>query len=250
MATSTTQPASATAPTTLAKVPRHIGLIMDGNGRWAKSRGLPRAAGHKAGVENLRRIIRACVELGIQHLTIYAFSTENWSRPIDEVKGLLFLLDQVLDNELHELHREGVQIRHIGRTDGLADSTRRKLEAAVTMTRHNTRLVLNVGFNYGGRAEIVNAIKQMLADGVTSDEVSEELIDRYLYTAGQPDPDLIIRTAGELRVSNFLLWQGAYAEYYAADVYWPDFDKGELLKALEHYNSRERRFGKTSEQIV
>ena len=249
MATYPTKSAPATEPATL-KVPRHIGLIMDGNGRWAKRRGLPRAAGHKAGVENLRRIIRACVELGIPHLTIYAFSTENWSRPIDEVKGLLFLLDQVLDNELAELHREGVQIRHIGRVDGLADSTRRKLESAVAMTQHNTRLVLNVGFNYGGRAEIVNAIKQMLADGVTSDEVSEELIDRYLYTAGQPDPDLIIRTAGEMRVSNFLLWQGAYAEYYAADVYWPDFDKNELLKALEQFNGRERRFGKTSEQLV
>ena len=249
MSTPTTQPEAA-AQLALAKVPRHIGLIMDGNGRWAKRRGLPRAAGHKAGVENLRRIIRACVELGIPHLTIYAFSTENWARPVDEVKGLLFLLDQVLDNELQELHREGVQIRHIGRADGLADSTRRKLEAAVALTRNNTRLVLNVGFNYGGRAEIVNAIKQMLADGITADDVSEELIDRYMYTAGQPDPDLIIRTAGEMRVSNFLLWQGAYSEYYAADVYWPDFDKNELLKALEHFNHRERRFGKTSEQLV
>jgi len=173
MSTPTTQPEAA-AQLALAKVPRHIGLIMDGNGRWAKRRGLPRAAGHKAGVENLRRIIRACVELGIPHLTIYAFSTENWARPVDEVKGLLFLLDQVLDNELQELHREGVQIRHIGRADGLADSTRRKLEAAVALTRNNTRLVLNVGFNYGGRAEIVNAIKQMLADGITADNVSEE----------------------------------------------------------------------------
>ncbi len=244
-------PSSTTAHATgLSRVPRHIGLIMDGNGRWAKRRGLPRAAGHRAGVENLRRIIRASVEFGIQILTIYAFSTENWTRPEDEVKGLLFLLDHVLDNELRELHAEGVQIRHIGRVDGISDLTRSKLEKAVEMTRHNDRLIINVAFNYGGRAEIVQAIKRMLEDGVRADQVSEELVDQYLYTAGQPDPDLIIRTAGELRVSNFLLWQGAYAEYYAADVFWPDFDKEQLRQALEHYANRERRFGKTSEQLT
>jgi undecaprenyl diphosphate synthase len=223
---------------------------MDGNGRWAISRGLPRLAGHRAGVENLRRIITACVEFGVRHLTIYAFSTENWGRPPEEVKGLLFILDEVLEKELAELHKEGVQLRHIGRLEGLAPSTQKKVLQAVELTRHNTRLVMNVAFNYGGRAEIIHAIRQMLADGVKTEQVTEELVGRYLYTAGQPDPDLIIRTAGELRVSNFLLWQGAYAEYYAADVFWPDFDKTQFRRALEQFASRERRFGLTSEQIT
>ncbi|OGO48535.1 MAG: di-trans,poly-cis-decaprenylcistransferase [Chloroflexi bacterium RBG_16_63_12] len=222
---------------------------MDGNGRWALSRGLPRLAGHRAGVENLRRIINACVEFGIPYLTIYAFSTENWGRPPEEVKGLLFILDEVLDRELAELHKQGVRLWHIGRLEGIAPSTQKKVRDAIEMTKNNTRLTLNVAFNYGGRAEIVHAIQQMLADGVTAGQITEELIGRYLYTAGQPDPDLIIRTAGELRVSNFLLWQGAYAEYYAADVYWPDFDKEEFRRALEHFASRERRFGLVSAQL-
>jgi undecaprenyl diphosphate synthase len=231
------------------KLPTHVAIIMDGNGRWALSRGLPRLAGHRAGVENLRRIITACVEFGIPYLTIYAFSTENWGRPPEEVKGLLFILDEVLDRELAELHKQGVRLWHIGRLEGIAPSTQKKVRDAIEMTKNNTRLTLNVAFNYGGRAEIVHAIQQMLADGVTAGQITEELIGRYLYTAGQPDPDLIIRTAGELRVSNFLLWQGAYAEYYAADVYWPDFDKEEFWRALEHFASRERRFGLASAQL-
>jgi undecaprenyl diphosphate synthase len=231
------------------KLPTHVAIIMDGNGRWALSRGLPRLAGHRAGVENLRRIITACVEFGIPYLTIYAFSTENWGRPPEEVKGLLFILDEVLDRELAELHKQGVRLWHIGRLEGIAPSTQKKVRDAIEMTKNNTRLTLNVAFNYGGRAEIVHAIQQMLADGVTAGQITEELIGRYLYTAGQPDPDLIIRTAGELRVSNFLLWQGAYAEYYAADVYWPDFDKEEFRRVLEHFASRERRFGLVSAQL-
>ncbi|MBL8058436.1 MAG: di-trans,poly-cis-decaprenylcistransferase [Anaerolineales bacterium] len=237
-------------PLPLERIPQHVGIIMDGNGRWAISRGLPRLAGHRAGVENLRRIISACVEFGVKHLTIYAFSTENWGRPPEEVKGLLFILDEVLDRELAELHKEGVQLRHIGWLEGLAPSTQKKVLQAVELTRHNTRLVLNVAFNYGGRAEIIHAIRQMLADGVTPDQVTEDVVNRYLYTAGQPDPDLIIRTAGELRVSNFLLWQAAYAEYYAADVFWPDFDKAQFRRALEQFAGRERRFGLTSAQIA
>ena len=233
----------------MEKLPTHVAIIMDGNGRWALSRGLPRLAGHRAGVENLRRIITACVEFGIPYLTIYAFSTENWGRPPEEVKGLLFILDEVLDRELAELHKQGVRLWHIGRLEGIAPSTQKKVRDAIEMTKNNTRLTLNVAFNYGGRAEIVHAIQQMLADGVTAGQITEELIGRYLYTAGQPDPDLIIRTAGELRVSNFLLWQGAYAEYYAADVYWPDFDKEEFWRALEHFASRERRFGLVSAQL-
>ena len=233
----------------MEKLPTHVAIIMDGNGRWALSRGLPRLAGHRAGVENLRRIITACVEFGIPYLTIYAFSTENWGRPLEEVKGLLFILDEVLDRELAELHKQGVRLWHIGRLEGIAPSTQKKVRDAIEMTKNNTRLTLNVAFNYGGRAEIVHALQQMLADGVTAGQITEELIGRYLYTAGQPDPDLIIRTAGELRVSNFLLWQGAYAEYYAADVYWPDFDKNEFRRALEHFASRERRFGLVSTQL-
>jgi len=233
----------------IVKVPTHVAIIMDGNGRWAIARNLPRLAGHQAGVENLRRIITACVEFGIQHLTIYAFSTENWGRPAEEVKGLLFILNQVLDKELDELNRQGVQLRHIGRLEGLSSGLQKKVRDAMERTKHNQRLVLNVAFNYGGRDEIVHAIQQMLLDGVKPEDVDADLVSRYLYTAGQPDPDLIIRTAGELRVSNFLLWQGAYAEYYAADVYWTDFDKEQFRLALERFGQRERRFGLVSEQI-
>jgi undecaprenyl diphosphate synthase len=231
------------------KVPTHVAMIMDGNGRWALSRGLPRLAGHRAGVENLRRIITACVEFGVKHLTIYAFSTENWGRPREEVDGLLFILNEVLDKELDELNRQGVQLRHIGRLEGLTPGTQKKVREAMARTRTNEKLILNVAFNYGGRDEIVHAIQHMLADGVKADEVDGEMVSRYLYTAGQPDPDLIIRTAGELRVSNFLLWQGAYAEYYAADVYWPDFDKEQFRMALEQFGQRERKFGLVSDQV-
>jgi undecaprenyl diphosphate synthase len=233
----------------LERIPQHVGIIMDGNGRWALARGQPRLAGHRAGVENLRRTITATVEFGIKYLTIYAFSTENWGRPPEEIRGLMFLLDEVLQKELDELHRQGVQLRHLGRLEGLAPRTQEMVLDAIEMTRHNTRLVLNVAFNYGGRAEIVHAIRQMITDGVRPENVTEELVNQYLYTAGQPDPDLIIRTAGEIRVSNFLLWQAAYAEFYAADVYWPDFDKNEYRRALEHFASRERRFGLTSAQV-
>ncbi len=233
----------------LAKVPVHVALIMDGNGRWAIARGLPRLAGHRAGVENIRGIITACVEFGIPYLTIYAFSTENWGRPREEVDGLLFILNEVLDKEMDELNRQGVQLRHIGRLEGLSSLTQKKVREAMALTRNNSRLVLNVAFNYGGRDEIVYAIQQMLADGVRPEQVDTELVSRYLFTAGQPDPDLIVRTAGELRISNFLLWQAAYAEYYAADVYWPDFDKEQLRRALEQFGQRERRLGLTSAQV-
>lgn len=233
----------------IAKVPTHVAMIMDGNGRWATSRKLPRLAGHRAGVENLRRIITACVEFGVRHLTIYAFSTENWGRPREEVDGLLFILNEVLDKELGELNQQGVQLRHIGRLEGLSNGLQKKVRGAMDLTRHNDRLVLNVAFNYGGRDEIVHAIQRMLTDGIKPEDVDSDLVSRYLFTAGQPDPDLIIRTAGELRVSNFLLWQGAYAEYYAADVYWPDFDKEQFQLALERFGQRERRFGLVSDQV-
>ncbi len=226
------------------KIPRHVAIIMDGNGRWARRRGLPRLAGHRAGVDNLRRVLEACVELGIEYLTIYAFSTENWARPPDEVRGLMNILEEVIDRELQELHRNGVQLRHIGRLDRLSPELQQKVRRAIEMTRRNDRLVLNVAWNYGGRDEIIHAIQRMLEDGVKPEEVDEELVNSYLYTAGCPDPDLIIRTSGELRVSNFLIWQGAYAEWVVTDTFWPDFGKEELIEALLEYERRERRFGR------
>lgn len=225
------------------RIPTHVAIIMDGNGRWAKQRGLPRLAGHRAGTENLRRVIRGCVEFGVKILTIYAFSTENWGRPEAEVRGLMTILRDVIDRELGELHEEGVQLRHIGELSGIDPDLQEKVRHAVELTKNNNRLILNVAFNYGGRAEIVHAIREIVAHGHKAEEITEELVSCYLYTGELPDPDLIVRTSGELRLSNFLIWQGAYAEYYFADVYWPDFDKEELRKALLHYAQRDRRFG-------
>lgn len=229
------------------RVPTHIAIIMDGNGRWALSRGLPRLAGHRAGTENLRRVIEACVEFGIKYLTIYAFSTENWGRPYEEVQGLMRILEDVIDRELQQLHDQGVQLRHIGRLDRLSPSLREKVLKAIERTRNNTRLILNVAFNYGGRDEIVCAIQRLIADGVKAEEVTDDLVSQYLFTAGLPDPDLIIRTSGELRGSNFLIWQGAYSEWYFTPTYWPDFDKEELGRALEEFKQRERRYGRVSQ---
>jgi undecaprenyl diphosphate synthase len=217
---------------------------MDGNGRWAAARGLPRLAGHRAGTENLRRVIRACVEFGIQYLTIYAFSTENWGRPKEEVDGLMQIVEDVIDKELDELNKEGVQLRHIGRLEQVNPGLRNKVLSAVELTKNNTRLKLNIAFNYGGRDEIVCAIRAMLDNGVKPDDVTEQLISQYMFTAGIPDPDLIVRTSGEMRISNFLIWQSAYSEWYVTNSYWPDFDKEELRKALVDYNQRERRFGR------
>ncbi|HQU38028.1 MAG TPA: polyprenyl diphosphate synthase [Anaerolineales bacterium] len=228
------------------RIPRHVAMIMDGNGRWALSRGLPRLAGHKAGTENLRRVIRSSVEFGVKYLTIYAFSTENWGRPPEEVKGLMFILEDVIDRELAELSKEGVQLRHIGRLERLSPNLQEKVLEAIDATKNNDRLVLSVAFNYGGRDEIINAIQHIMKDGVPPEEVTDELVSRYLYTAGTPDPDLIIRTSGELRVSNFLIWQGAYSEWFVTPKYWPDFDREEYLRALETFASRERRYGKVS----
>jgi len=228
------------------QIPRHVAIIMDGNGRWALKRRLPRLAGHKAGTENLRRIIKACVEFGISYLTIYAFSTENWGRPREEVQGLMRILEDVIDKELSELNDQGVQIRHLGRLDQLAPALQEKVMDAVDTTRSNTQLVLNVAFNYGGRDEIVHAIQQMLKDGVKPESVTPDLVSKYLYTVGMPDPDLIIRTSGELRISNFLIWQAAYSEWYVTPTFWPDFGKEEFRKALDEYASRDRRYGKVT----
>ena len=226
-----------------AQIPTHVAIIMDGNGRWALARGLPRLVGHRAGTENLRRIITACVEFGVKYLTIYAFSTENWGRPREEVEGLMHILEDVIDRELAELNKEGVQMRHIGRLERLDPKLQEKVMDAIELTRHNDRLVLNVAFNYGGRDEIIFAIQKMIKDGVKAEEVNSEMVSHYLFTAGVPDPDLIIRTSGELRVSNFLIWQGAYSEWYVTSVYWPDFNKDEFRKALDTYAQRDRRYG-------
>lgn len=241
------QPPSSIPPADLpAKIPSHVAIIMDGNGRWAAARGLPRLAGHRAGTENLRRTIRACVEFGIRYLTIYAFSTENWGRPSEEVEGLMHILSEVIDNELAELNDEGVQIRHIGRIERMEEGLRRKVQHAVEVTRENRRLVLTVAWNYGGRDEIVNAMQRMISDGKRADEIDEDLVSQYLFTAGMPDPDLVIRTSGEMRVSNFLTWQSVYSEWYITPTLWPDFDKEELRKALEEYSQRDRRYGRLS----
>lgn len=225
-------------------IPQHIAIVMDGNGRWAQSRGLPRLAGHRAGTENLRRIIEACVEFGVKVLTIYAFSTENWSRPQDEVSGLMAIFDEVFNRELAELDRQGAQLRHIGRLDGIKKSLQDKVRRGIEKTKNNDRLILNVAFNYGGRDEIVHAIKAMLEEGVDPADVDEQLVSRYLYTKDIPDPDLIIRTSGEHRFSNFLIWQAAYAEWVFPETFWPDFGREELLAAIQEYGRRERRYGR------
>lgn len=227
----------------LERVPQHVGIIMDGNGRWATSRNLPRAMGHKAGVENIRHTLEACVRFGIRHLTLYAFSTENWGRPAGEVSALMNLLGQALRNEVPELNKNGVRLRHVGRLELLPPSLQKGVLDAIKLTQNNDRITLNIAFDYGGRREIIDAVKKIIQQGYQADEITETLFSQHLYTAGEPDPDLIIRTAGEMRISNFLLWQAAYAEYYAAPVYWPDFNTAELYKALLAYNQRERRFG-------
>jgi undecaprenyl diphosphate synthase len=235
------------SPEIISKIPTHIAIIMDGNGRWASARHLPRLAGHRAGTENLRNIIRACVEFNIKVLTIYAFSTENWGRPNEEVEGLMMILEDVIDRELDELHQEGVQLHHIGRLERLNPRLKEKVKHAVELTKDNQRLVLCIAWNYGGRDEIICAIRNIIADGVKPDDLTDELVSHYMFTAGIPDPDLIIRTSGEMRISNFLIWQAAYAEWYVTPTLWPDFNREELYKALIDYNQRDRRFGKLSD---
>jgi undecaprenyl diphosphate synthase len=229
-------------------VPRHIASIMDGNGRWAKKRGLPRQAGHRQGAENLRRIVNACVEFGVQILTIYAFSTENWGRPESEIKGLMRIFARVLDQEINDLDAQGVCLHHLGDLSGIEPKLQEKVRRAIALTKDNNTLILNVAFNYGGRAEILHATKMMLADGISPEDLDEELFSSYLFTAGLPDPDIVIRTSGELRISNFLIWQAAYAEYYPTPALWPDFGREELYEAIVAFNRRERRFGLVVEE--
>ena len=230
-------------------VPRHVAIIMDGNGRWAAERHLPRAVGHRAGTENVRSIIEACIECGVKVLTLYAFSTENWRRPYDEIEALFTILGDVIDREAEELHREGIRLRHLGTLEQIPAELAHRIGEAVKRTRCNDRLIVNVAFNYGAQAEIVRAVRRIVAQGVPPEAIDEDLISANLDTAGLPDPDLIVRTAGEMRLSNFLLWQAAYAEYWCTDVYWPDFDGERLKQALCEYSRRQRRFGRLAAQI-
>jgi len=227
----------------LPKIPTHVAIIMDGNGRWALEKGLPRVSGHKAGTENLREVIEASVEFGIKVLTIYAFSTENWKRPQEEIQGLMRIFKTMLDRELKNLHENGVQLRHFGRLDRIEQTLKKKVLEAIELTKNNQTLILNIAFNYGGRDEILRAVKNIIQDGRTAEEVDEQLFSAYLYSAECPDPDLIIRTSGEYRCSNFLIWQGAYSEWYFTPTYWPDFGKNDLYQALTVYNQRDRRYG-------
>jgi len=231
-----------------AKIPEHVAIIMDGNGRWASKRGLPRLAGHRAGTENLRTIIESSVEFGVKYLTIFAFSTENWDRPRREIKGLMNIFQNMLDKELQNLHENGVQLRHLGRLERIDPQLQEKVHEAIQLTQDNQQLILNVAFNYGGRDEILHAVKEIIAEDIPAEEIDETLFSQHLYTAGSPDPDFIIRTSGEYRCSNFLIWQGAYAEWYFTPTYWPDFDKEDYLKALRAFSQRERRFGAIPEE--
>ena len=227
--------------------PRHIAIVMDGNGRWAKRRFLPRLAGHKQGVDVLRRCVQACAQRGVGVLTVFAFSSENWNRPQDEVSGLMELLAKALTREVPQLLRDGVQLHFVGERAGLSDKVREGLAQAELATAHNTRLVLNVCFNYGGRWDVAQAAALLAERG---EPITETSLNAAMALAHVPDPDLLIRTGGEMRLSNFLLWQAAYAELYFSDKLWPDFDDAALDEALAAFHGRERRFGKTSEQIL
>jgi undecaprenyl diphosphate synthase len=225
------------------ELPRHIGIIMDGNGRWAKRRHLPRAAGHRAGVRAIRQVMEACNDAGVHILTLYAFSTENWRRPEREVNALMRLFQETMDSEIDELDAKGIQLRIIGDRSKLSRQLRAKVDECERRTVHNRDNVLNVAINYGGRSEVVEAIRELASSGVDLRDLDEATLSGALYTAGLPDPDLIIRTAGELRVSNFLLWQGAYAELHVTDTLWPDFGPADVSVALGDFRSRRRTFG-------
>jgi undecaprenyl diphosphate synthase len=216
---------------------------MDGNGRWARAKGLPRVAGHKAGVERVREIVKAAIEAGVSVLTLYAFSRENWKRPREEVSVLMGLLEIFLNQEIDRMRKQGVSLRTIGDIEALPPRTLEKLKETVRSTAHNDRIILNIALNYGARQEIVSAVKRIVTEGRSADSIDEDAFSKYLYTAGLPDPDLLIRTSGEMRLSNFLLWQLSYSEIYITKKFWPDFRKEDFMKALREFGRRERRFG-------
>ena len=227
-------------------VPRHVAFIMDGNGRWAMERGLPRLEGHREGVERIRVVLETLRSFGVEYVTIYAFSTENWGRPQDEVEGLMNIFFVAVEEQTRELHERNVRIVHLGKTANLDPELRCAVEDAQRLTASNTGITLNVAFDYGGRDEILQAVRRIIRDGLDPDTLDEETFRGYLFTAHSPDPDLIIRTAGEQRISNFLLWQSAYSEYYHTPTLWPDLDPAELEQALEAYRARQRRYGKVA----
>lgn len=240
----TSPPHSDSSPA--SAIPRHVAIIMDGNGRWAKQQGLPRLAGHQVGVDRIQRILEILAEKGVRYLTLYAFSTENWNRPATEVRGILGILEYALRRQTQALHDKNVHIVHIGKVDRLNPQLQEAITEAQWLTRENTGITLNVAFDYGGRDEILEAVRRIIRDEVPAEDVDQELFSRYLFTAHTPDPDLIIRTGGELRISNFLLWQSAYSEYYVTPTLWPDLEAGEIEEALASFARRQRRFGNVS----
>ncbi|HAN21313.1 MAG: di-trans,poly-cis-decaprenylcistransferase [Clostridiales bacterium GWF2_36_10] len=225
-------------------IPKHIAIIMDGNGRWARKRALPRTAGHKAGFDNFIETVRVCGRIGVSYLTVYAFSTENWRREKGEVDELIRLMNNGITRFLPEMQENNIKLRILGDLSMFDEKSRTMLEDSVKILSGNTKMVLSICLSYGGRNEILQAINRIIAEGNSKNNITEKEFESYLYTSDIPDPDLIIRTSGEMRTSNFLLWQSAYSEYYFTDVLWPDFKKGEFYKAIEEYNSRNRRYGK------
>ncbi len=232
------------------RIPRHVGIIMDGNGRWAKSQGFTRIRGHQMGARRVKQVVRFADKLGVKALSLYAFSVENWARPSFEVSALMRLIRAYIVRERNDLHSEGVVFRLSGRLEGLAPEIREEARISTELMAGNKGLTLNLCINYGGRAEIVDALKRIISSGAPPEKITEELISRNMYSPDIPDPDLIVRTSGEMRLSNFLLWESAYSEIYVTDLFWPDFDEVEFLRAVLSFQKRERRFGKTGEQLA
>ena len=226
-----------------ANVPVHVAFIMDGNGRWAQKKGLPRIAGHEVGVTRIQGVLETLEPMGVKFVTIYAFSTENWGRPQEEVDGIMDIFSEAVDRQTRELHEKNVRIVHVGRSENLGSELRESVAEAQRLTSKNTGITLNIAFDYGGRAEILEAVRRIIRDGLDPDVIDEESFSRYLFTAHSPDPDLIIRTGGEQRISNFLLWQSAYSEYVSTPTLWPDFDAAELVQVLQTFSHRHRRYG-------
>ena len=227
----------------ITRLPNHVAIVPDGNGRWAEQRGLSRLEGHQAGAENMRRMVEYLNEYTIKYVTLYGFSTENWSRPEEEVSGLFQILEEFINNYVLEIHKKNIKLRHLGRLEGLPQGLQQAENRAVELTKNNTGMTLSVAFNYGGRTEILDAVRHIIAKGIPPGKIDEKLFNSYLYTAGLPEVDLLIRTGDELRLSNFLIWQTAYSEYYFTKVLWPDFGKKEIAQALLAYSQRQRRFG-------
>ena len=228
----------------IAQLPNHLAIIMDGNGRWAKQRGLSRSEGHQTGAQNIRPVIKYLNQHHIKYVTLYGFSTENWNRPENEVSGLLYLFEEVINKYAAELQENGIKLRHLGHLEGLPQSLQIAINKTIELTKNNTRMTLSFALNYGGRLEILDAVRHIITESIPVQKIDEKLFNSYLYTAGLPDVDLLIRTGGEFRISNFLIWQAVYSEYYFTEVLWPDFNEKELENALLAYSQRRRRFGR------